>query len=347
MARQHVDGIAGGAIACCLAAGMIALTGAILLLAPTSWPNDRVAGGLALAGSALLLPPVLSQLRRRVSSMRPAWVPVAIAVCILPAAFIIANPFRPTGEAKARLRAFTVVTARQEIASGDFSRARHLLERFSDDHDPAVNRLLAEIHASQAKPALPEPTPSSSPTIAATAGPANPSSIYAERIESYWIPQARALPDIAPDDDPTFGKLLTQIEELVIDAADGSDLPLTPAQRAGRSKFMAILSEKQAKLLPAMRRKYAKTLDVKLFRDDVRVSAQGTTMTMTGGVFVRNANIEDMETELGPVVNRLRFRRIAYRWSRYLNDGLHYDLDAPADRKLARWDGSRFTEIKR
>lgn len=340
--RESWKGI--GTFGCWFAAAILMLSGLGSLLLPMSWPNDRVAGALTFLAASLLLPPVLNRLRSRAAWMRPPWIPVLLALLIHPIALAVSRPFTPTGAARTRLRVVAVNDARQKIAAGELPAAEGRLERFSNDHDPAVDRLMAQIRTGRAKQRQPSSTPAA-PTSQLSETPQDPASTYAERVETYWLPAARALPDAPPKDDPAFGKLLTRIDEVAIDAADGSALPLSPRQRALRSKFMTALSDKQAKLLPAMRREYAKALDAKLFRDDVRVSARGTTLTLVGAVFARNANAEHMQTELGPVVNRLWFRRIAYRWSPYLDSDLHYDLDPPGDRKVARWDGAAFSEV--
>lgn len=335
-----------GTVGCSLAAVILMWRGIGALISPTSWPNDRVAGGLIFLAAFCLVPPLLTGLRTRAIWARPPWVPLLFAVLAQPVAVTVSRPFTPTGKARAELRVLAITDSRREITAGKLRAAQDRLERFSNDHDVVVDRLLAEIHEAQAKRRQPASTPVA-PTSQLSETPQDPASTYAERVETYWLPAARALPDAPPKDHPAFDKLLTQIDELAIDAADGSGLPLSPPQRALRSKFMTALSDKQAKLLPAMRRGYAKELDAKLFRHDVRVSARGTTLTLVGAVFARNANVEDMQTELGPVVNRLRFRRIEYRWSPYLNSSLHYDLDPPGDRKVARWDGAAFSKVRK
>ena len=172
--------------------------------------------------------------------------------------------------------------------------------------------------------------------------PQSAASVYAERVETYWLQEVAALPDTAPATDDAFGKLLTQIDGLVLNIEDGEKLNLDPAQKAMREKLIRVFSLKQAKLLPELRKRYAQALDAGLFRHDIRVSARGTTLTLTGGDFVRNANVQDVQTGLEPVLARLRFRKVGYRWSQYLSDGLYYDLKPPADSVVVRWDGSQF-----
>lgn len=210
----------------------------------------------------------------------------------------------------------------------------------------AVSFNIAHERAKLAKAKSQQPAPDTSPTPAKQVPQEVPqnaaASAYSERVETYWLPEVAALPDTAPANDDAIGKILTQIDGLVINIEDGDKLNLDPGQKASRQKLIRALSLKQAKLFPELRKRYAQALDAGLFRDDIRVAARGTTLTLTGGVFARNANVQDMQTALEPILARLRFRKVDYRWSPYLSDGLFYDLKPPADSVVARWDGSQF-----
>jgi hypothetical protein len=161
---------------------------------------------------------------------------------------------------------------------------------------------------------------------------------YVERVETYWLPQAQALPSAAPAGGDAYGALLTELEALRSYIADGERLTLTPPQRAIHRRFVSALSAKQQQLLPGFRRNYAELLRTQLFRREIVVSVSGRradTLRLTGPLFSLNANVEDMQTELDPVLRRLRFRRVEYRWSRYVNDGYHYDLQPVPDAALS------------
>ena len=128
--------------------------------------------------------------------------------------------------------------------------------------------------------------------------------------------------------------------------ADGGDLILDDKQAASRKKLMELLSAKQVKIFPELRKRYAEALDATLFRRDVRASSHGSTLSLVGDIFVFNAgHVEDMQSALTPAILRLRFRRTEYRWNSRLGDSLIYSLSPPADAELAVFKGGNFVPV--
>ncbi|HEX8668016.1 MAG TPA: hypothetical protein VF727_06560 [Allosphingosinicella sp.] len=151
--------------------------------------------------------------------------------------------------------------------------------------------------------------------------------MYSERVQTYWMPQVEALPS-TPVADARLGELLSRMDALRSYVADGRRLSLTPAQRSMHSQFSGTLSAKQRLLFAAIRRRYAEDLNAQPFRRDIAVAATGPgsrTLRFTGPIFVRNANIADMQTELAPILSTMRFQRVEYRWSRTAGDTTYYD----------------------
>ncbi|MDM7956006.1 hypothetical protein [Blastomonas sp.] len=350
VAPRQSDGQSTGAnlkvLFCWIFSAGVILLGLAGAISPQSWLNDRVAGALYMAGGALLLPPVLRRLRVRYPLVRPSIVPLIFGALLIPISLAIAEPFKPSASEQAALREAAITDAKAHLAKGNATAARMALTKFSvsRDKDREIDALLTAIDASKAPANSPDQSKAAAALTKTPPPPVmqDPASAYAERIETYWLPEVGALPDAPPADDEAFGKLLTQIDGLVVNVEDGADLELSPKQKLLRSQLMQELGSKQASLLPAMRRRYSEALDEKLFRRDVRVTVSGTTLKLVGGMFVRNANVEDTQTVLAPVVNRLRFRRVEYRWNPQIGDSLYYDLQPPSDRAVARWDGTGF-----
>lgn len=335
-------------IFCWIFSAGVILLGLAGMISPQSWLNERVAGALYVVGGLMLLPPMLQRLRVRYPVARPVVVPLIFGALLIPVSLAISRPFQPSASEQAILREAAISDAKASLTKGDAFAARLALSKFSQkrSEDREIDALLTKIDASKPpaeKTRRTEPTASS---VQPSPAPVmqDPASAYAERIETYWLPEVQALPDAPPADDEAFGKLLTQIDGLVVNVEDGANLELNTPQQKLRSQLIKELGRKQASLLPAMRRRYADALDTKLFRRDVRVSVSGSTLKLVGRMFVRNANVEDTQTLLAPVVNRLRFRRVEYRWNPQIGESLYYDLAPPADRAIARWEGSRFIE---
>ena len=176
----------------------------------------------------------------------------------------------------------------------------------------------------------------------------DPAADFADRIKTYWQPEAAALPQTAPEGEE-YGKLLTKINGLAINLGDGENLTLNTRQREMRNQFEAMLSAKQSKLFPQLRRLYGEKLRAGLFRDNVDVKVSGPasqTISLTGPTFANNANIEDMEASLASDVSELRFQHVQYHWTPSA-PGYRYDLKSPADRAIGYWEGSIFKKTGR
>lgn len=343
---EGVSGVKGfRLVVCWIGSGLLIFGGLVAIGNPDSWTNERVAGMLQIAAGVLIMPPILTKLRAKATWLRPIWAPVLLFFLAPPIAVLITLPLAPAGPERARLRAVAITRAKAEIASGHAYQARNRLAKFSSDHDPVVDRLLAglKVAPSPLQPSGSTPPGTSTPSAVPTFS--DPAAEYVDRIKTYWLPEANALPDIPPTDDTAIGELLTKFDGLAINIADGGKFSLTPAQAAVRTRLVEALAGKQRTLLPAMRRKYAEALRAKLFRRDIEVASSSignTTMQLTGGIFSLNANIEDLQQANGDVFRRLRFHRIEYRWSRYFHDGYHYDLKVPSDAAVGTWEADEF-----
>jgi hypothetical protein len=167
----------------------------------------------------------------------------------------------------------------------------------------------------------------------------DPAADYVERVQTYWLPQAEHLPATAPASGPEYGSLLSELEGLRSYVSDGEALSLNNKQRSVALRFKQVLAAKQAALYPSFRKNYADGLRTGLFRDDVDVVATGpraSTLRLTGSVFVRNANIEDMQQSLSSALEKMRFKAVEYRWSRYIGDGYRYEMHPKPDSDLSQ-----------
>lgn len=337
---------------CWLFAGIGVIYGLLLIAFADGWLNDTVRGSIYVVASLFLTPPALRRVRARWSAARPVWAPIAYAWALGLLSLAISVPFTPSQTRQRQLEAVAISDARSLLDNGNPAGARMRVRKFGDRAatDPALASLLAEIDRANVKAAVtvthvpPASSHAAGQQAALNEAPQSPADNFAERLAAYWIPQAQSLPDEPPEGE-AYGKLLSQIDTLALDLEDGQTLTLSKSQQAVRAKFISILAAKQRVLYPKMRKAYAEALDQKMFRDDIRVSATGsgsTTLRFTGASFSLNANIEDTQQSMRDADQRLRFRRVEYMWSRFLNDGSRYGLKTPDDAAIGYWSGDQF-----
>jgi tetratricopeptide (TPR) repeat protein len=100
------------------------------------------------------------------------------------------------------------------------------------------------------------------------------------------------------------------------------------------------LKKEQRRDFPLLRKELAKTYSEIFWRDNIEVKAIGSgnsRLEFVGIRFANNANIEDFQKQvlinLGAIdiIKLFRFKRIAYRWSKYDDEYTYYSYDTPDD----------------
>ncbi|OAV64720.1 hypothetical protein Barb6_03133 [Bacteroidales bacterium Barb6] len=97
------------------------------------------------------------------------------------------------------------------------------------------------------------------------------------------------------------------------------------------------LSKIQIENFPKMRKKAAVSLNNDLWESNIEVSVSGkgnTTITFTGGTFASNANIKAYQDLFRYTANKLRFKRVQYKWYEYDN-ATYYTIESLNDGDLA------------
>ena len=91
---------------------------------------------------------------------------------------------------------------------------------------------------------------------------------------------------------------------------------------------------------PKMRENYAKVVGEKLWRNDIKVRANGTGKTyinFTGGMFAANANKEDFQKEVSEVLRMFRFKQSRYRWYEGADEYTYWDMEPKSDSELVNF----------
>lgn len=80
------------------------------------------------------------------------------------------------------------------------------------------------------------------------------------------------------------------------------------------------------KRLPQYRKYYVKTASQILWKHDIKVKSNGTTIWFIGAVFARNANIQEFHTDQESKLRTLGFKRACYKWVDANVEYTYYDL---------------------
>jgi hypothetical protein len=90
----------------------------------------------------------------------------------------------------------------------------------------------------------------------------------------------------------------------------------------------------QIKQFPIFRKKYAEISKEEFWRNNIDVSCFGkgnSTIQYTGGLFANNANKQDIQDRLSGMLNKLRFKRVNYKWYKYDDEYTYYTLESLKD----------------
>lgn len=140
--------------------------------------------------------------------------------------------------------------------------------------------------------------------------------------------------------------VLRVIERGVLLYERGSEMVLDEESRDLRSRLKERISSKQIRIFPKLRDKYGPLLRDKLWIDDGSANTVGKgyrTIKIYHGSFALNREIQELHTELMPLLISLRFTRAEYHWvdSEYA-EYVWYEMEPPKDSELGTWAGTSF-----
>ena len=104
-------------------------------------------------------------------------------------------------------------------------------------------------------------------------------------------------------------------------------------KKAASQLSKQVISGRQ-KNFPALRKKWAKFADEKMWESNIDVKTLGgrsTTLELVGGTFASNANIGEAQRSISDAVTLLRFKRVNYRWYDGADEYQYYTIESPAD----------------
>lgn len=90
----------------------------------------------------------------------------------------------------------------------------------------------------------------------------------------------------------------------------------------------------QVKIFPKYRKLYAAEVKQKLWEQNIDVSAQGKSITFTGGTFANNKNKQDFYDIIYTTLEKYRFSRMNLKWYKYDDEYTYWDLKTPKDSEI-------------
>lgn len=338
-------------IGCWLAGVLWVIGGLGQLVDDRSWANERVGGAIWLVAGFAIIPPILRRIRERLAIFRPMWAPAALLLISIPLGSYAPLPFRPSAAAREKELQAVMSEARLLLRSGKPVEADRVLSKFAlrGEKGEPFQSLQAQIRKRIAARILDEDNRRAAESVprvppqTRVQKPSDPASDFVERINTYWMAEVLALPTVAPNGEAEYGALVTTLDRLSLNLLGSEKLRLSHEQDLAKRRYVEALSAKPERLLPSMRARYAEQLNAKLFRHDISVAAVGDgnrTLRLVGRTFARNANIEDVQRELMMPAAKLRFRRIEFRWSHYVNETTWYKIDSPSDGAVGTFEGA-------
>lgn len=131
---------------------------------------------------------------------------------------------------------------------------------------------------------------------------------------------------------------------------EGQGLPLSEEAEAKRQQFRKMVIDKQVQLLPALRDAYGPAMRKELWIADgsARTVGQGyRTVEFVSVAFARNANIQQIHTDIRENLMMLRFTRAQYKWFEQADEYSYYTIEPPKDSDLVKWEsGGSFRVLK-
>lgn len=165
--------------------------------------------------------------------------------------------------------------------------------------------------------------------------------------ESYADLLAAEIDMIESMDAKTFTKSSASImaavqifEEAAKTYNSGATFELSENAQSDRARLKRLISEKQVAAFPKLRDAYGPVMRAALWE------ANGTAKTIGAGFrtiefsapeFAANRNIAKFQTEVEPVLKRLRFTKVSYRWYEEASEYQYYTLTPPKDGEVVIW----------
>ncbi len=170
---------------------------------------------------------------------------------------------------------------------------------------------------------------------------------FAERVDSFWLPRIKAASVANLTDAAAIWGVVAVFEDATSALSEAAMLPLAPSQREAFERLRDTLAEAQIATYPKLRKRYGLIMGGQLWESEVDVSVGSTEeklITFSGFELGARSHVADFHRGTEPHLARLRFSRAEYRLTKD-GSGYQYDVDAPADGELGRWEVGSFKAL--
>ncbi len=330
---------------------IILLVGLLLALGGTV--SGLSGGGLTMAlgwvvAGLVVLPPIVTMIRSRVSFFAPMWVPPLVAVasiivCMIVAAPMMAVEVAATPEGKARTAAEQAEAAKDRDA--EIAEIEKLVTEGTEESTrSALSRLGAKrFRADVAEGGQLRRLFDRATKAAETAKVRGEVNGYIARINE-MMPKVEAVYTGRPETELVINANLETLDTAARVLRDGEQFASDPEARAAMAKLRRTMVQKQTAAFPAMRAGYGRIKDAAVWENDMDISVQGRTIRFTAGMFAANRNIASVQKAAQEVLYQLRFRNSRYEWYRG-SDWQGYTMETPGDAEVGYWSGASFTPV--
>lgn len=109
-----------------------------------------------------------------------------------------------------------------------------------------------------------------------------------------------------------------------------TDLFISDTLREQLAKYKLKLIKTQKTVYPKLRKAFAEDAKDRLWEQNIDVQFYGKQLTLVGGIYASNKNIQESYQALSEALYELRFKKISFKWYEYDN-GYYYTVESPID----------------
>jgi len=104
-----------------------------------------------------------------------------------------------------------------------------------------------------------------------------------------------------------------------------------------RKELIKLAKKKMSSKFPDLRKQYGRISNDLMWVKNIKVKTYGngnSTIEFTGGLFANNQNKQDFQNTINSTFNKLRFKKVIYKWYQYDDEYTYYTINSKKDTEL-------------